>query len=233
MTPGFFSGLRFCRLEELRRAMRRPTAAVGSALFFLVGPGIMAGLVSWLPTRWQVREPVPYWAPMRVLGVMLLAAGLVVLVQAFVRFVLEGLGTPAPIAAPERLVVGGVYRYVRNPLYAARDAPVVVCSELPAPVVWVEHHPPKTTDGDTETFELVTFSSYEVREGSLPRGDAPRDRGSRLEAHLQGHGGGLGRRGGVAPTSGATARPASGCPAGSRPGGRRGGWRSSRGRSNA
>ncbi|MDQ3792223.1 MAG: isoprenylcysteine carboxyl methyltransferase, partial [Actinomycetota bacterium] len=29
------------------------------------------------------------------------------------------LGTPAPVAAPERLVVGGVYRYVRNPMYVA------------------------------------------------------------------------------------------------------------------
>src|SRR5215217_4517684 len=88
--------------------MRRPTAAVGSAVFFLVGPGIMAGLIPWLLTGWRVREPLPYWAPMRVLGVILLVAGLIALVGAFVRFVVEGLGTPAPIAAPERLVVGGV-----------------------------------------------------------------------------------------------------------------------------
>ena len=99
--------------------MRRPAAAVGSAVFFLVGPGIVAGLIPWWLTGWRVREPVPYWAPMRVLGVMLLAAGLFALVQAFVRFVVEGLGTPAPIAAPERLVVGGLYRYVRNPMYVA------------------------------------------------------------------------------------------------------------------
>ena len=99
--------------------MRRPAAAVGSAVFFLVGPGIVAGLITWWLTGWRVREPVPYWAPMRVLGVILLAAGLFALVQAFVRFVVEGLGTPAPIAAPERLVVGGLYRYVRNPMYVA------------------------------------------------------------------------------------------------------------------
>jgi protein-S-isoprenylcysteine O-methyltransferase Ste14 len=99
--------------------MRRPAAAVGSAVFFLVGPGIVAGLIPWWLTGWRVREPVPYWAPMRVLGVILLAAGLFALVQAFVRFVVEGLGTPAPIAAPERLVVGGLYRYVRNPMYMA------------------------------------------------------------------------------------------------------------------
>ena len=99
--------------------MRRPAAAVGSAVFFLVGPGIVAGLIPWWLTGWRVREPVPYWAPMRVLGVILLAAGLFALFQAFVRFVVEGLGTPAPIAAPERLVVGGLYRYVRNPMYVA------------------------------------------------------------------------------------------------------------------
>lgn len=105
--------------------MRRPTAAVGSAVFFLVGPGIVVGLIPWLLTGWKVREPAPYWAVLRVLGVMLLAAGLLVLIQAFVRFVVEGFGTPAPVAAPERLVVGGVYRYVRNPMYVAILAAVV------------------------------------------------------------------------------------------------------------
>jgi protein-S-isoprenylcysteine O-methyltransferase Ste14 len=105
--------------------LRRPIAAVGSALFFLVGPGIVVGLIPWLLTRWQAREPVAFWTPMRVLGVILLVAGVSVLIQAFVRFVMEGFGTPAPIAAPEHLVVGGVYRYVRNPMYVAILAAIV------------------------------------------------------------------------------------------------------------
>jgi protein-S-isoprenylcysteine O-methyltransferase Ste14 len=106
--------------------MRRPTAAVGSVVFFLLAPGVVVGLIPWLLTGgWQVSEPLPYWAPMRVLGAILLVAGLIVLVQAFVRFVVEGFGTPAPVAAPERLVVGGVYRYVRNPMYVAVLAAIV------------------------------------------------------------------------------------------------------------
>ena len=35
------------------------------------------------------------------------------------RFALQGLGTPAPIAPPQHLVVTGLYRYVRNPMYVA------------------------------------------------------------------------------------------------------------------
>ena len=106
--------------------MRKPIAAVGSAVFFVVAPGTVVGLIPWLLTGWQVRDPLPpYWAPMRVLGVILLVAGLIVLVQAFARFVVEGLGTPAPIAAPERLVVGGLYRYVRNAIYVAILAAIV------------------------------------------------------------------------------------------------------------
>src|SRR5215207_6293766 len=105
--------------------MRRPIAAVGSAVFFLVAPGVVVGLIPYLLTRWQAREPLPYWAPVRVLGAILLVAGLIALVGAFVRFVVEGFGTPAPVAAPERLVVGGVYRYVRNPMYVAVLAAIV------------------------------------------------------------------------------------------------------------
>jgi hypothetical protein len=59
------------------------------------------------------------------LGGVVLLAGVIALVQAFVRFVVEGLGTPAPVAAPERLVVGGAFRYVRNPMYVAVLAAIV------------------------------------------------------------------------------------------------------------
>ena len=105
--------------------MRKRVAAVGSVLFFAVAPGVVAGLVPWLLTDWRVRQPRPYWVPLRVVGVVILVAGAAVLVHAFVRFVAEGAGTPAPVAPTERLVVGGLYRYIRNPMYVAVVAVIV------------------------------------------------------------------------------------------------------------
>ena len=99
--------------------MRRALAAAGSAAFFVLAPGVMAGLIPWSLTGWDARHTSPV---LRVLGAALIAAGLVVLVQAFVRFVVEGVGTPAPVAPTEHLVVGGLYRYVRNPMYVAVTA---------------------------------------------------------------------------------------------------------------
>jgi protein-S-isoprenylcysteine O-methyltransferase Ste14 len=102
--------------------VRKALAAIGSALFFLLAPGVTAGLIPWWLTGWEVNE---YWLPARVAGAVLLAAGTLVLVSAFVRFVVEGVGTPAPIAPTEQLVVGGLYRYVRNPMYLAVAATIV------------------------------------------------------------------------------------------------------------
>ena len=102
--------------------MRRGIAAAGSAIFFALAPGVMAGLIPWWLTGWDAKDT---WAPLRVLGAALVVAGLVVLVHAFVRFVVEGVGSPAPIAPTEHLVVGGLYRYVRNPMYVAVAAIIV------------------------------------------------------------------------------------------------------------
>jgi protein-S-isoprenylcysteine O-methyltransferase Ste14 len=99
--------------------MRKVTAASGSAVFFALAPGVVAGLVPWWLTGWRLRPAPEWYLAVRVAGGVLAAAGLVVLVSAFVRFVVEGAGTPAPVAPTEHLVVGGLYRYVRNPMYVA------------------------------------------------------------------------------------------------------------------
>jgi protein-S-isoprenylcysteine O-methyltransferase Ste14 len=105
--------------------MRWRTALAGSSVFFAVAPGTVAGIVPWLLTRWRLGAPLSHWLPVRVLGVALTVAGAVVLLHAFGRFVREGAGTPAPVAPTDRLVIGGAYRYVRNPMYVAVVATIV------------------------------------------------------------------------------------------------------------
>ena len=55
----------------------------------------------------------------RLAGLAFIIAGVPGLLDSLARFALEGLGTPAPIAPPRNLVVTGLYRYVRNPIYVA------------------------------------------------------------------------------------------------------------------
>lgn len=93
--------------------------AIGTAIFFVVAPGTVVGLIPYLITRWRPSEPFLGTELTRWPGVVLIIAGLAVVLDAFARFVREGRGTPAPVAAPTRLVVRGPYRYVRNPMYVA------------------------------------------------------------------------------------------------------------------
>ena len=97
--------------------MRKLTAVAGSAGFLVIAPGVVAGLVPWWLTRWSAGAAYP--VPVRVAGAMVTAAGAAALLGAFAQFALEGRGTPAPPAPTGQLVVRGLYRYVRNPMYLA------------------------------------------------------------------------------------------------------------------
>ena len=97
--------------------MRKITAATGSAVFLVIAPGAVAGLVPWWLTGWRTGAAYP--APVRITGAVLTAAGAAALLAAFAQFAIQGRGTPAPPAPTEQLVVRGLYRYVRNPMYLA------------------------------------------------------------------------------------------------------------------
>ena len=97
--------------------MKRLSAIVGTGLFLLLAPGTVAGLVPWWITRWRMQPPFLGFYGFRVIGDLMIAAGTAVVLDSFARFALQGLGTPAPILPTRHLVVSGLYRYVRNPMY--------------------------------------------------------------------------------------------------------------------
>jgi len=75
---------------------------------------IVAGIVPWLLTRWDAGSQP---AALRILGVVVLVAGGALVLETTARFALQGRGTPAPWAPPERFVERGSYRFVRSPMY--------------------------------------------------------------------------------------------------------------------
>jgi len=93
-------------------------------------------LVPWLLTGWDLEDPFPGWVALRVVGAVLVVLGAAVVLESFARFALEGIGTPAPVAPTEHLVVGGLYRYVRNPIYVA-DAVIIVGQALLFGRLWL------------------------------------------------------------------------------------------------
>lgn len=91
---------------------------LASLLHYVAAPGVVIGLIPWLLTQWDPSSPA--WSPMiRGLGVLLVVGGVSVVTAEFVRFVREGGGSPAPVAPTKRLVTGGLYQYLRNPMYVA------------------------------------------------------------------------------------------------------------------
>ena len=99
--------------------IRRVLAIVGSAAFLVLAPGFVAGVVPWWISHWHVEAALLGMPVLRVVGGALLALGVIALLDSFVRFAIQGIGTPAPVFPTRHLVVTGLYRYVRNPIYMA------------------------------------------------------------------------------------------------------------------
>lgn len=99
--------------------MRKMSALVGSAVFLVIAPGFVAGLVPWWISHWRAGTPF-FGAPLfPVVGGILTGLGIVGLLDSFVRFAVQGPGTPAPIMPTRHLVITGLYQYLRNPMYVA------------------------------------------------------------------------------------------------------------------
>jgi protein-S-isoprenylcysteine O-methyltransferase Ste14 len=90
--------------------------AVRSLIWTVLLPGMVTGYMPWRffglnQTGFDVTNPVD------LLGLLLIAAGSVLLGTCIWEFAASGGGTLAPVDPPRQLVVRGLYRYVRNPMY--------------------------------------------------------------------------------------------------------------------
>src|SRR5207245_1300131 len=98
---------------------------VGTGLFLLLARGTVAELVPWWITRWRMNPPLLGFSGFRVIGALMIAAGIAIVLDSFARFAVQGLGTPAPVLPTRHLVVSGLYRFVRNPMYCGVVAAIL------------------------------------------------------------------------------------------------------------
>jgi protein-S-isoprenylcysteine O-methyltransferase Ste14 len=90
---------------------------IGTIGFLLIAPGSVAGLAPWALSQWQMNRPFFGIGALRWVGAALIVTGAATVLDSFARFALEGLGTPAPVYPTNRLIISGLYRNVRNPMY--------------------------------------------------------------------------------------------------------------------
>jgi protein-S-isoprenylcysteine O-methyltransferase Ste14 len=84
-------------------------------VFTVLVPGTVAVLIPCQIVRLGARQPPP--ASALAVAVPVAVLGLAIYFWCLWDFAITGRGTPAPIDPPKHLVVRGLYRYVRNPMY--------------------------------------------------------------------------------------------------------------------
>jgi protein-S-isoprenylcysteine O-methyltransferase Ste14 len=89
--------------------------AVSVVFTLFGGPGIFLVFVPWWLTRFRV--PTGESLAVGILGGIVIVAGIAPLLESIWRFVFVGRGSLVPAVPTEHLVVSGLYRYVRNPMY--------------------------------------------------------------------------------------------------------------------
>ena len=90
--------------------------ALRSLLWMILLPGMVAGYVPW--RFFGFRLVIPDVCDLaQMLGAVCIALGAVLLAACIFEFARSGRGTLSPVDPPRHLVVRGLYRYVRNPMY--------------------------------------------------------------------------------------------------------------------
>jgi protein-S-isoprenylcysteine O-methyltransferase Ste14 len=88
-------------------------------LFFtILQPGVVGVLIPYLLLRNSCNTFFPTeWTVWHFAGAFLIVVGAAILLRCVLRFVTEGKGTISPVDPTKKLIIKGLYKYSRNPMY--------------------------------------------------------------------------------------------------------------------
>lgn len=87
-------------------------------LFTILHPGIIAGLIPYLILSREDLELI--YKPFNLYqyaGIIISVTGFIILIKCIIGFAVKGKGTLSPFDPTKELVISGLYRYSRNPMY--------------------------------------------------------------------------------------------------------------------
>lgn len=97
----------------------------GNLVFAIAGPGLEAVVGPALLVAVAGSDGLDWPVALRVLGVVLIVAGVAVLADVFARFIRDGRGTPSPAAPTAELMRRGAFAVIRHPMYVATATVIV------------------------------------------------------------------------------------------------------------
>lgn len=91
---------------------------IKNLIFFILQPGLVVGLIPYLLLRRRIDLILKAeLGVVKYLGITFIIAGLCIALYCVYRFIVDGRGTLSPVHRTKALVVKGLYKYSRNPMY--------------------------------------------------------------------------------------------------------------------
>ena len=91
--------------------------AIRILFFMLIGPGSVIIYIPYFLLSFFGSSGFLKTGNLQYFGILPVIAGIIISIWCFFNFIFQGEGTPVPTDPPKKLVVFGLYRFVRNPMY--------------------------------------------------------------------------------------------------------------------